>query len=192
MTAYRINPYKWFVSILCSILFILSVERGNAQQFYRSEGLELFNQGHFLSAITSMTDWVDQYSSERGIAYFYIAESHYNLGLAANQIENAHSNFKKSIHFFQLARKQVDLETIYIDKNREALYKIGWCQLRLAEISKSPNTYYIQAFQSFKRLAESENDSLQILHDLRALSRPPGNFPSVSISKHPRPRPVAR
>ena len=157
------NHHKWLIVFFCLLLLVIPFHESYGQQFYRSEGLELFNQGHFIPAITSMSDWAEQYTSERGIAYFYIAESHYNLGLAADQIENAKSNFEQSIHYFQLAAKQTDLETIYTDKQREAIYKTGWCQLRLAEISGSSGEHFSQASQSFRKLTEAESDSLQML-----------------------------
>ena len=75
------------------ILTVLIISSSMSQQFYQSKGLHLFNQRQYSAAIDSMIHWADSHTSERGMVYFYVGESYYNLGLDENIFFTIHFPF---------------------------------------------------------------------------------------------------
>ena len=145
-------------------LVLLIISSGLGQQphlqFYRSKALELFNQGQYPAAIDSMLRWAETYTAERGMAYYYVGESYYNLGLDESSIPRALSFFNESAQYFDKASKQTDLISLSSSKLKEALYKKGWCYYRLAEIENDPVAALDKAVRSFSEAAASGMDTL--------------------------------
>lgn len=116
------------------VLTVLIISSSMGQQFYQSKGLHLFNQRQYSAAIDSMIHWADSHTSERGMVYFYVGESYYNLGLDENISSRSISHFKESAGYFEQSTKQADLISVYPNKIVEAKYKKSWCYYRLAEL----------------------------------------------------------
>ena len=97
-------------NILIFVLILL-IGIGHTQEFYKSEGLRLFNQGEYRAAVDSMAAWIGAHTAEAGIAYYYIGQSYYNLGLDDLSSSRSESYLRQSINFFDRALKQADLST---------------------------------------------------------------------------------
>ncbi len=141
------------------LLFALVFSHAAAQQFYGSEGLGLFNRGDYRAAINSLISWADSHTAERGIAYYYIGESYYNLALDAISSSQAVSHFRDGDRYFDLASKQTDLATIYQSTLREAIYKRAWCNYRIAELENNPLVFLENAVNGFSEVYSSGHDS---------------------------------
>ena len=144
-------------------LTILAISTGSmlhAQQFYQSRGLNLFNQGKYTAGIDSMMQWCQSHSAERGIAYYYIGESYYNLGMDTRELETARNYMTKAADFFERAGQQTDLRTVHAVKGDAARYKLGWSYLRLAEMAYNPGEYLQNAFMAFHALTETNQDTM--------------------------------
>ena len=145
------------------VLTVLIISSSMGQQFYQSEGLQLFNQRQYKAAIDSMIHWADSHSSERGMVYFYVGESYYNLGLDETIPSQSVSHFKESVGYFEQAIKQADLISVYPNKIAEAKYKKSWGYYRLGELESNPLPSLESAYGGFIEVTSSPNDSLAIL-----------------------------
>ena len=145
----------WFLSLLV-------ISGSLAQQFYKSKGLSLFNRGQYHAAIDSLLHWSDVHTSERGIAYYYVGECYYNLGLDETVPSQAISFFKKGINYFEEAARQADLSSLYSEKKTEALYKKAWSYYRLAELENDPMSSLITSSRIFTELSSSLSDTTGI------------------------------
>lgn len=145
--------------IIC--LFLLASPL-RAQQFYRSEGLRLFNQGHFAAAVDSMLAWSEIHRSEQGVAYYYIGESCYNLGLDAGSAERAGDFFRRGSQYLERSTRQTDMASLYAEKLPEARYKLAWTLFRLSELEADPAVHLQGAIRQFREIASASNDSLSI------------------------------
>jgi len=144
-------------------LIILVAGNIFGQQFYRSEGLKLFNRAQYHTAIDSMRSWANQHESERGIAYYFIGESFYNLGLDETINNRAITYFDSSSQYFSLASKQTDMVSLYAAYNNTAIYKEAWAYFRLGELSNNPLSYLSRAYTTFNSLASSASaDTISI------------------------------
>ncbi|MBN2029349.1 hypothetical protein JW824_03805 [bacterium] len=141
------------------LLFAVVLNHAAAQQFYGSEGLTLFNRGEYRAAINSLISWTDSHTAERGIAYYYIGESYYNLALDATSTSQSVSHFRDGDRYFDLASKQTDLATVYQSTLREAIYKKAWCNYRIAELENDPLMYLENAVNGFYEVYASGRDS---------------------------------
>ncbi len=144
-------------------LAIMVLGQTFSQQFYRSEGLTLFNQRDYRNAIDSMVRWVDSHVAERGIAYFYIGESYYHLGLDERISSRSISHFKEGANYFEQSMKQTDMISVYPNKLIEANYKENWCHYRLAELQADPLPSLRSAYTGFMEVSSSVNDSLAVI-----------------------------
>ncbi len=141
------------------VLSLLVISGSLSQQFYRSKGLSLFNQGQYHAAIDSLLHWADIFTGERGIAYYYVGECYYNLGLDETIPSQAISSFKKGIGYFEQAARQTDLSSLYPEKKVEALYKKAWSYYRLAELESDPLLSLIISDRTFTELSSSFSDT---------------------------------
>ncbi len=146
--------------VLC---FILVASSGLAQQFYKSEGLRLFNQDEYRAAIDSMVRWADAHTAEQGIAFYYVGESYYNLGLDEQLPTRSLSHYREGARYFDLAVRQPDLASLHTDKMIAAQYKKSWCRYRLAELSENPVPFLQTAYNGFVEVASSQDDSLSVM-----------------------------
>ena len=146
--------------VLC---FVLAISSGRAQQFYKSEGLRLFNQGEYRAAIDSMVQWANAHTAEQGIAYYYVGESYYNLGLDEQATTRSLSHYREGARYFDLAARQPDLASLHTDKMVAAQYKKSWCQYRLAELSDNPVPFLRTAYNGFIEVSSSQDDSLSVI-----------------------------
>ncbi len=142
------------ISVLCYSAF--------AQQFYRSKGIDLFNQGQYEAAIDSMTQWGDTHSAEKGIASYYIGESNYTLGIDELSPDRSISFFTNAVDAFYESLNQSDLNSIYASKKNDVIYKRAWSYFRLAELVDNPVVYLEKAYDDFNRLTVSESDTLSL------------------------------
>lgn len=140
-------------------LTVLFFGSGLSQQFFRSEGLDLFNRGQYHAAIDSMMHWADVHTADRGIAYYYVGESYYNLGLAGTIRSQAISYFRIGSQYFDRASQQPDLTSLHVDKADEALYKKAWCEFRLAELEDNPVVSLGRAVRGFSDVTSSRDDT---------------------------------
>ncbi len=145
----------WFLSLL-----VISVSL--AQQFYKSKGLSLFNQGNYNAAIDSLLHWADIHTGESGIAYYYVGECYYNSGLEAATSSQAIDFFKKGITYFDKAVRQADLLSLYPEKKTEAVYKKAWSYYRLAEMEKDPLPSLMLSNRTFTELSVSLSDTIGV------------------------------
>jgi len=143
-------------------IFIIWTGLLHGQQFFKSRGLSLFNRGEYTAAIDTMLAWSKTHSAERGIAYYYISECHYNLGIDHNVPREALNHFQESLKYLTLALDEPDLVSIYKDKHIGAKYKLGWCLFRMAELVSNPVNYYNRAYRQFHELTSSGQDSLSL------------------------------
>ncbi len=144
------------------MLFIIICSSAFAQQFYRSKGIDLFNQGRYQAAIDSMMQWGNTHSAEKGIAYYYVGESKYTLGVDELSPDKSISFFNNAVDVFYKALNQSDLNSIYISKKDEVFYKRAWSYFRLAELADNPVVYLEKAYDDFNRLTASESDTLSL------------------------------
>ena len=151
---------RFILKIFFFIILILT--NVIAQQFYGSEGLALFNQGEYRASINSLISWADRYTAERGIAYYYIGECYYNLGVDATSVSQAVSYFKDADRYFALASNQTDLSTLYQSVLNENRYKKAWCNYRLAELENNPSTFLENAVSDFSMVISSSSDSISV------------------------------
>lgn len=142
------------------ILFFVLSGSLFGQQFYRSNGIVLFNRGQYETAIDSMIQWSELHPTEKGIAYYYVGESYYTLGVDELSPVKAISFFTEAIDFFNKALNQTDLNTIYASKKEDAFYKRAWSQFRLAELQHNPILYLERAYSGFSSLTDSQSDTL--------------------------------
>ena len=82
------------------ILFIIICSSAFSQQFYRSKGIDLFNQGRYEAAIDLMMQWGNTHSAEKGIACYYIGESNYTLGVDELSPDKSISFFNNAVDVF--------------------------------------------------------------------------------------------
>lgn len=132
----------------------------NGQQFFKSKGLSLFNRGEYTAAIDTMLVWSEAHSAERGIAYYYISECHYNLGIDHNVPREALNHFQEALKYLTQALEEPDLVSFYKGKHLSAQYKMGWCLFRMAELVPNPMGYYNRAYRQFNELSSIQQDSL--------------------------------
>ncbi|HHS14457.1 MAG TPA: hypothetical protein ENN03_11925 [bacterium] len=151
--------------IIC--LFLLA-STSRAQQFYRSEGLRLFNQGHYSVAIDSMLAWSEIHRSEQGMAFYYIGESFYNLGLDAGSADQAMDFFRQGSQYLERSIRQTDMASIYAEKMSEAKYKSAWTLFRLSELESDPVLFLQNAIRQFRDLSASSEDSISIFSSYMA------------------------
>jgi len=144
------------------MLLIIICYSAFAQQFYRSKGIDLFNQGQYAAAIDSMMQWGDAHSAEKGIAYYYVGESDYTLGIDELSPAKSISFFTSAVDVFYKALNQSDLNSIYASKKDDVIYKRAWSCFRLAEIADNPVVYLEKAYDDFSRLSVSESDTLSL------------------------------
>ena len=144
------------------LLAVLVFGSGWSQQFFRSEGLDLFNRGQYHAAIDSMMRWADVHTADRGIAYYYMGESYYNLGLAGSIRSQAISYFRNGSRYFNQAIQQPDMTSLYVDKADEALYKKAWCDFRLAELEDNPVVSLGRAIRGFSDVTSSRRDTRSV------------------------------
>ena len=149
--------------IRSAFLFILlAAGNGIGQQFYKSGALEYFNRGQYQAAVDTLVKWADAYTSERGIAYYYMGECYYNMGLEANVPSEAARRFREGLDYLNRANQQTDLRTLYPEKSDEARYKWAWCSFRLAELEADPLVSLERARSGFTDVSSSRDDSLSI------------------------------
>ena len=126
--------FKYF-----SFLFLFLIANlSQGQQIHQSRGLMIFNQGEYRVAIDSLMQFAEKSSSEKGIAYYFIGECYYNLGLDTPNPSQALNFYREAGHYFELAIQETDLGTIYQDKFNEAKYKWAWSTFRQAELVSNP------------------------------------------------------
>ena len=143
-------------------LSLLVISVSLAQQFYKSKGLSLFNQGNYNAAIDSLLHWADIHTGESGIAYYYVGECYYNSGLDAATSSQAIAFFKKGITYFDKAVRQADLLSLYPEKKTEAVYKKAWSYYRLAELEKDPLPSLMLSNRTFTELSVSPSDTIGV------------------------------
>ena len=142
------------------MLFIIICSSAFAQQFYRSNGIDLFNQGQYEAAIDSMMQWGDTHSAEKGIACYYAGESNYTLGVDELSPDKAISFFTNAVDVLNKALNQSDLNSVYASKKEDVVYKRAWSNFRLAELADNPAIYLERAYDDFNRLTVSQSDTL--------------------------------
>ncbi|NQT25455.1 hypothetical protein HQ585_08870 [candidate division KSB1 bacterium] len=148
--------------LLIGLIYFAIVPNHWAQQFYRSSGLQIFNQGLYQAAIDTIQQWSQTHEAERGIATYYIGECNYNLGLESPSKDQAVQYFQRGAAMFKQAVDYPDLGTLFSEKYNDALFKQAWCQLRLAEIQRDPLPSLNEAYRLFFNLAGEANDSLSM------------------------------
>lgn len=139
-----------------------------SQQFYKSKGLQLFNEHQYQAACDSMLLWAQDHASEKGIAFYYAAECQYNLGCVQKEFSAIRPHFEKAFQYFESAVKQIDLSTLYPEKKAETYYKLGWSCFRLAEADADPANRLKDAVRYFSESASSSNDSLNAVSSFMA------------------------
>ena len=142
------------------ICFLVIVGNAISQQFYRSTGLRLFNQQQYRAAIDSIQTWAEAHTAERGIAYYYIGESYYNLGIEQDDRQHGIRLIQSSRDYLQQALEQSDLRSKFTDKLVLARYKVAWCQFRLAELGDDPVPALERAARTFYEMSTSSDDTL--------------------------------
>lgn len=145
------------------IAALLAWSHGHSQNFFRSGALDYFNRGQYRTAIDSMMQWTRIYSSERGIAYFYIGEAYYNLGLEESDRSNAIQFFEEGYRYFDESTRETDLSTRDPDKVREAQFKRAMCLYRSSELNVDPLETMERALNEFSNIASVGIDSLRML-----------------------------
>ena len=142
------------------IVFSLSfAAHALGQQFYRSEAIEYFNRGQYRTAIDSMLSWADRWTSERGIAYYFVGESYYNMGMGESRSDDAIGFLREAARYFDYATGQADFESVYPDVFDRAKDKKGWCAFRMAELGEDPMNQLRTAYSAFSETAVSTRDS---------------------------------
>jgi len=150
---------RGFRSALCAVFFLAGI--GFGQQFYRSQGLELFNRGNFEAAIPAMTQWIQEHEAEKGVAFYYIGESHYNLGLVSGRDSEQSEHFRKAAESLTAALQQPDLGDPSNDLTEATRYKLAWCHFRLSESNDNPLVNLQAAASRFREL-RSGTDTLSV------------------------------
>ena len=153
------------------VLMVFLAQRAGGQTpagFYRSQGIALFNQGDYAAAIDSMTAWAGNYASERGLAGYFIGESHYHLALNAASSQEAVAHLTQALATFEQACQAADLKTDHTDKRRLATAKTAWCRYRLADWGQRPAQNLAAASEIWSELLQSARDTLGIHSGLLA------------------------
>ena len=151
---------RGFRSALCAVFLLAGLSL--SQSFYRSQGLELFNRGNFEAAIPAMAQWAQEHEAEKGVAYYYVGESHYNLGLVAGRDSEQKEHLVQASQNLAAALQQPDLGDPSNDLTEAARYKLAWCYFRLSELNDRPLGNLQAAASRFGEL-RSAADTLSVL-----------------------------
>ena len=151
---------RGFRSALCAVFLLAGLSL--SQSFYRSQGLELFNRGNFEAAIPAMAQWAQEHEAEKGVAYYYVGESHYNLGLVAGRDSEQKEHLVQASQNLAAAIQQPDLGDPSNDLTEAARYKLAWCYFRLSELNDRPLGNLQAAASRFGEL-RSAADTLSVL-----------------------------
>jgi len=152
---------KIFIVVLIGSGVLFGQQNVKDRGFYRSEGLALFNQGNYVKAIQLLKKRAEQFESQRGLSYYYLGESYYNLGLMAASSKDASENFRQALEYFSKVNNQADIKARYPELGRQAIYKKAWAVFRIAELQSDPRKKLNEAKASFSDAADKSVDSLK-------------------------------
>jgi hypothetical protein len=152
---------RWF--FLCVILTSPGSGQSNEDTTYDiseklSAALSYFDQGDYETAIQKLTEHTQQYVAESGIAYYYVAESHYNLALQPMTERDACiEHLNATLENLELAVEN-GLGEILPQKISQTRYKQGWVLFRLAELDCDPIDRLNQAYDRFEQISAGPED----------------------------------
>lgn len=145
------------------IILFLSQNLLKAQEFTKTAALQLFNQEKYAEVITFAQKWAGQHPDNSSIAYYFAAESYYNLGLKNNEVGKAREAFRKAYRLFQKITLDESFKLQYPKFYELSLYKKGWCLFRRAETAENPVTLFNASVQDFKYAKTNVSDSLGVI-----------------------------
>jgi len=152
---------KVFIIVLIGAGVLLGSQNSEDKGFYHSEGLALFNKGNYISAIKLLKKRAEQFESQRGLSYYYLGESYYNLGLMTATHSEAVGNFQQALNYFSKTNKQADIKARYPELGDQAAYKKAWSVFRIAEFQSDPRKKLNEAKNAFLDAADKSSDSLK-------------------------------
>ncbi|MCG8608611.1 tetratricopeptide repeat protein, partial [bacterium] len=133
----------------------------HAQEFVK--GMRLFNRAEYDSLIhVFIPQFIKDHPEEEGLATFFLAESYYNKGIVESSKEKAASFFQRSYTEFQAASTSDEIRSNYPEYYNSALYKMGWCSYRLAELDHEPLAMLQRAYDHFAGLHTEAPDSIKL------------------------------
>jgi hypothetical protein len=163
----RFNRMFIWLAMRCVMLCLILTSRGSGQSnedttFDISEklsaALSYFDQGAYETAIQKLTEHAQEYVAESGIAYYYVAESHYNLALQPmTEREACIGHLNATLENLELAVEN-GLGEILPQKISQTRYKQGWVLFRLAELDCDPIDRLTQAYDRFEQIAEGPEE----------------------------------
>jgi len=155
-----LNILRKVVWTMVGLVALNSTAQTSKLSFYKSGVLTLFNQGAYAAAIDTLNAWQLQYTSDQGIASYFIGESHYNLALIQNNPVDAKVHLLAAHEAFSQALSSADLKLEAPEREREARYKMAWCFYRLADLGDQSQLRWRDASRRFASLASDHADSL--------------------------------
>jgi|Deesub1362B_J571_1020462.scaffolds.fasta_scaffold01445_6 TolA-binding protein len=139
------------------VLFGPSLE---AQQFSRSRGMLLFNQGKYDEAVQEIKNWIASHPLEEDIARYYLGESYYNMAMQSEQLGQMRRLLRQAGDEFGRVLRFPGTRTRFPKIYYASLLKRGWCFYRRAETGEQPLTLLNLAAKAFEEGQRSAPDSV--------------------------------
>jgi hypothetical protein len=118
-----------------------------------SDALSCFDKGDYNTAILKLSEHGKKYAAESGIAYYFVAESHYNLALDPKTAKaDCIQHLQTAIQFFNAAIEN-GLEQSYPEKTEAVVYKRAWSNFRLSAYDCNPEERLLSAYNDFAFIA---------------------------------------
>lgn len=146
---------------LLTILTLTLSHECRGQEFVA--GINLYNRAEYDSLIKDYAPaFIAEHPQAAGVARYFVAESHYNLGLAAADAQAGIRHFRKARTGFSEAVNSPDVKGNHAEYLHSARYKIGWCSFRLAELGVAAVRNLRRAYEEFQQIAASAPDSIKM------------------------------
>ncbi|MBN2103102.1 hypothetical protein JW835_03580 [bacterium] len=160
-----IKGMQGFLSLMiCLMLIISGVSFGQLPEEKvvlsedLSEALSYFDRSEYETAIVRLIDHAKKFAAESGIAYYFVAESHYNLALAAKISKEDRIQHLESVIIYLNSAVENGLEESYPEKSDEVVYKRAWANFRLSELTCQPLEKLSIAYNNFDFIAGGLED----------------------------------
>jgi tetratricopeptide (TPR) repeat protein len=132
---------KRLCRLLLFLLFGAAAALKAQNAFYSSGCLEMFNKGDYDGSLKCTRQWLDQGKPGQERAWYYLGESHYNLGLAESEFAAARNHMEQAIQAFDQVLRSIATPT---DDDRAlygySVYKKAWAMFRRMEMEADPGS----------------------------------------------------
>jgi len=123
-----------------------------------SDALSYFDRGEYDTAVERLISHGKKYAAESGIAYYFVAESYYNLALSVNMSKQNRIQYLESAIQYLNSAMENGLEASYPEKADDVIYKRAWTNYRLSALSCNPLEKLSLAYNDFDFIAGGTDD----------------------------------